>query len=125
MGIHKYARSCPASRALLVRRVLEEGWSLRAAAEAAGLSERTAYKWLARYRKAGLAGLEDRSSSPRKFGPKGIQFLDGICKRRGNLHESGQNHGQEVDSKGLHGSQVQILMTGAVRVSVLEDTVIR
>jgi transposase len=65
MDIHKNARSCPASRALLVRRVLEEGWSLRAAAEAAGLSERTAYKWLARYREAGLAGLEDRSSSPR------------------------------------------------------------
>ena len=64
MDIHKNARSCPASRALLVRRILEEGWSLRAAAEAAGLSERTAYKWLARYRKAGLEGLEDRSSSP-------------------------------------------------------------
>ena len=54
MDIHKNARSCPASRALLVRRILEEGWSLRAAAEAAGLSERTAYKWLARYREAGL-----------------------------------------------------------------------
>ena len=34
MDIHKNARSCPASRALLVRRILEEGWSLRAPSRA-------------------------------------------------------------------------------------------
>jgi transposase InsO family protein len=34
------------------------------AAEAAGCSQRTAYKWLARYRSEGLVGLEDRSSRP-------------------------------------------------------------
>lgn len=70
MDIHKNARSCPASRALLVRRILEQGWSLRSAAEAAGLSERTAYKWLARYREAGPGALEDRSSCPRQMPTK-------------------------------------------------------
>jgi hypothetical protein len=39
MDLHKNARSCPASRALLVRRVLEEGWKVKEAAEAQALSE--------------------------------------------------------------------------------------
>jgi transposase InsO family protein len=55
---------CPRSRRLLVDRVLVEGWSLAAAAEAAGVSERTAWKWVDRYRREGEVGLEDRSSAP-------------------------------------------------------------
>ena len=59
------ARTCPNSRRLLVRRVLEEGWSLLTeAAEAAGVSARTAGKWVRRYRAEGEAGLLDRSSAP-------------------------------------------------------------
>jgi DNA-directed RNA polymerase specialized sigma24 family protein len=50
MRIHRNARSCPNSRRLLVRRIEEEGWPLMAAAEAAGISERSARKWLARWR---------------------------------------------------------------------------
>lgn len=66
MDIHKNARSCPRSRELLVKRVLEQGWSVDEAAQAAGLSVRTAYKWLERYRASGLRGLADRSSRPRR-----------------------------------------------------------
>jgi len=66
MDLHKNARSCPRSRVLLVRRVIEGGWTVRRAAEAQGLSERAAYRWLARYRAEGLAGLEDRSSQPHR-----------------------------------------------------------
>jgi transposase InsO family protein len=44
--------------------VLVEGWSLTAAAEAAGVSERSAWKWVDRYRREGEAGLEDRRSVP-------------------------------------------------------------
>jgi len=44
--------------------VLVEGWSLAAAAEAAGVSERTAWKWVDRFRREGEGGLEDRSSAP-------------------------------------------------------------
>jgi transposase InsO family protein len=64
MKIHGNARTCPHSRLLLCRRVIDEGWSLAAAAEAAGVSERTTAKWLARYRAEGEAGLADRSSAP-------------------------------------------------------------
>jgi hypothetical protein len=44
--------------------VLVEAWSLAVAAEAAGVSERTAWKWVDPYRREGEAGLEDRSSAP-------------------------------------------------------------
>jgi transposase InsO family protein len=65
MKLHANARTCPKSRRLLVDR-LEGGWSLRSAAEAAGVSERTAAKWVARWRTDGEAGLLDRSSAPRR-----------------------------------------------------------
>jgi transposase InsO family protein len=66
MKLHANARTCPNSRKLLVRRIEEENWSLMVAAEAAGISERSAGKWLARWRAEGEAGLLDRSSSPRR-----------------------------------------------------------
>jgi transposase InsO family protein len=51
-------------RELLVERIEGAGWSLMEAAAAAGISERTARKWLARYRTEGSLGLLDRSSAP-------------------------------------------------------------
>ena len=66
MTLHSNARTCPRSRRLLVDRVLAEGWSLAAAAEAAGVSERTAWKWVDRYRREGGVGLDDRSSTPKR-----------------------------------------------------------
>jgi transposase len=47
--------------------VLRQGWSVTAAAEAAGVTARTVYRWIARYRADGEAGLEDRSSAPRRI----------------------------------------------------------
>jgi transposase InsO family protein len=67
MTLHRNARTCPRSRRLIARRVLDEGWSLATAAEAAGVSEPTARKWLRRYREHGEAGLQDRSSAPRRI----------------------------------------------------------
>ena len=65
MRLHANHRTCPSSRRLICRRVLEEGWTLAQAAEAAGCSERTAAKWLKRYRD-GDRVLLDRSSRPRR-----------------------------------------------------------
>ena len=64
MKTHANARLSLKGRELLVGRVEDAGWSLSAAAEAAGISDRTARKWIARYRAEGLGGLVDRSSSP-------------------------------------------------------------
>lgn len=78
MNSHKHARLTPKGRALLVSRVLEEGWSVAAASQAAGVSRRTGFKWLARFKAEGLAGLADRSSRPKR------------CPRALTVQEQGQ-----------------------------------
>ena len=56
MKMHANARLSLKGRELLIDRVENAGWSLSAAAEAAGISDRTARKWLARYRTEGPRG---------------------------------------------------------------------
>ena len=65
MNIHQNARLTPKGRALLVRRI-RDGQTVQAAAAACGVSTRTAYRWLRRYRNEGQAGLRDRSSRPHR-----------------------------------------------------------
>lgn len=62
MNVHKNARLTPSGRVLLVQRI-EQGWSAMEAASAAGISVRTAYRWLLRYR-LGDRQLHDHSSAP-------------------------------------------------------------
>src|SRR3954469_20359898 len=64
MKLHANAALSLNQRRRLVGRVVEEGWSLTKAAEAAEVSDRTAAKWVARYRADGEPGLLDRSSAP-------------------------------------------------------------
>jgi transposase InsO family protein len=64
MKLHANAGLSLKGRELLVERIESAGWSLTRAAEAAGVSDRTAGKWLGRYRCEGPAGLLDRSSAP-------------------------------------------------------------
>jgi transposase len=64
MQVHAGARLTPKGRAFVVGRVLEQGWSVAAAAEAAGVTERTVYRWITRYRADGEAGFVDRPSAP-------------------------------------------------------------
>ena len=62
MLLNGNARLNPFQRTLLCERVRLEGWTVEEAAFAAGCSERTAYRWLARY-DAGEP-MTDRSSAP-------------------------------------------------------------
>jgi transposase InsO family protein len=66
MKLHANAPLGPKGRAIMVGRVLDEGLTLTEAAEAAGVSVRTAGKWVGRYRAEGEGGLLDRSSAPRR-----------------------------------------------------------
>jgi transposase InsO family protein len=66
MNLHRNARLTPRGRRLLVERVCQQRMPLSVAAAAAGISTRTACKWVGRYRREGLAGLEDRSSAPHR-----------------------------------------------------------
>jgi transposase len=66
--------------------VLEQGWTLRAAAEAAGVSVRCARKWVGSYQTAGEAGLVDRSSAPRRIAnrtaPERVAVIVGLRQLR-------------------------------------------
>ena len=65
MDLHGNAALSWSGRRQLARRVVDHGWTLRTAAEAAGVSVRCARKWVGRYR-AGDRQLLDRSSAPRR-----------------------------------------------------------
>src|SRR3954452_8379386 len=67
MKVHANAPLGPKGRLTMVRRVVEERWSVTEAAAAAGVSDRTCRKWVARYGTEGEAGLLDRSSAPRSI----------------------------------------------------------
>ena len=86
MKLHGNARTCPKSRRLLVERVLSEGWSVTAVAEAAGVTERTVWRWLKRWREEGQAGLLDRSSrphrSPRRLASASVKAIRALRKLR-------------------------------------------
>jgi transposase InsO family protein len=85
MNTHKNARLTVAGRALLVKRV-QSGWSVKAAAEAAGVSRRTTYKWLERDRRGGERSLCDRSSaphrSPRRTSPERLEEIEALRRER-------------------------------------------
>jgi len=64
--LHPNAKTTPHMRALLIDRIRHHGWTVAAAATAAGISVRSAYKWLARHQAEGPTGLNDRSSAPHR-----------------------------------------------------------
>jgi transposase InsO family protein len=66
MRLHGNAALSWSGRRRLAERVVVEGWTLAAAAEAAGVSVRCTRKWVGRYRLEGERGLLDRSSAPRR-----------------------------------------------------------
>jgi transposase InsO family protein len=66
MKLHGNAALSWRGRRRLAERVVVEGWTLTAAAEAAGVSVRCCRKWVGRYQLQGEAGLLDRSSAPRR-----------------------------------------------------------
>ena len=64
MQLHANAALSLIKRRQMVRRVVEDGWTIKAAAQAADTSSRTCGKWVARYRIHGETGLLDRSFAP-------------------------------------------------------------
>jgi IS30 family transposase len=96
---HANATLTPRGRLLLACCVVEQGWTLRRAAERFQTSQTTAARWARRYREQGQAGMADRSSRPdrsprrtpsrlerriikvrviRRWGPARIGFLLGV-----------------------------------------------
>jgi transposase InsO family protein len=78
--LHANAKLVPSMRLLLVQRVLEEHWKVADVASALGVSERTAYRWLARWR-GGDRELLDRSSAPRRVPRRTPRVLEELIER--------------------------------------------
>jgi len=82
MNVHKNARLTRHGRERIVRQV-ESGQAPEAVAEAAGVCPRTVRKWVDRYRREGLDGLNDRSSRPHRLRqPTGMEVVEMIERLR-------------------------------------------
>ena len=66
MKLHANAALSLTQRRRMVVRVLEQGWTIKAAAAAAETSPRTCGKWVSRYRASSESGLLDHSSAPQR-----------------------------------------------------------
>ena len=119
MNIHHNARLTPRGRALLVRRILVDGLRAEEAAQAAGVSVRTAYKWLARYRAEGDAGLRDRSSRPRTCRH---QTPASVCHQIYSLRRQRRTYREISQSLGVALSTVARILrrAGLHRLALLE-----
>ena len=95
MNLHHHARLSPRGRALLVDRIVVQGLRVEEAAHAAGVSVRTAYKWLKRFKEEGAPGLFDRSSRPHTC-PHAIapQVVDQVLAQRRSRRTYRQIAGQ-------------------------------
>ncbi len=78
MKQHPNSKLTPLTRAALAERIDRLGWSVADAAQAMSISVRTAYRWLARHRAEGAAGLVERSSRAHRI-PR--RTSAGVCER--------------------------------------------
>jgi transposase InsO family protein len=94
--IHANAKLVPSARLLLVRRVLQERWKVREVAAAQGVSERTVYRWLARWR-AGDRVLVDRSSAPKRVPRRTPRSVEVVIERLRRLRFTSTRIAAELD----------------------------
>ena len=95
MELHGNARLTPHGRTLMCRRVRHDGWTVAEAAEAAGCSERTAYRWLTRF-DAGEA-MTDRSSTPRSVPGRTAPEIEALIERLRRLRWTSTRIAAELD----------------------------
>jgi transposase-like protein len=103
---HRNAKLTPLGRQLLVQRIVDLGWPVSQAASSVGVSRPTAYKWLTRWTRHGLADLEDHASrpqvSPRATPPAQVDEIRALRLVGGCSHREAQTgdvgHGRYPDS---------------------------
>src|SRR4051794_5851213 len=77
---HQTARMPRLGRAEMNRRILEDTEPIREVAQGSGISERTARKWLARFKAEGPSGLDNRSSRPRTVVNRTGEYWIGVIE---------------------------------------------
>ena len=97
MKLHANAALSFRQRERMVRRVVDEGWSLKNAAAAAEVSWATASKWTGRYRVEGVSGLLDRSSAPAVVANRSDEQLVGAIAALRRLRFTGPEIAEVLD----------------------------
>ena len=110
MDYHQNARLTVHSREQLARLVVERGYTRKAAAIAFHVSEKTAAKWVRRYRQFGLAGLRDLSSKPHRS-PR--QTLSTLLEKVLQLRRERRNGWQIARQVGLSRATVSRILRRA------------
>ena len=104
MNVHKNARMRVHGQLLLVQRVRKAGWRVIDAAAATGVSKRTAYNWLARWRAGGETALQDRSSapvrSPNRLAAETLAAIERLRRQRWSGPRIARALGQPVSTVG-------------------------
>src|SRR3954471_4086563 len=102
MKLHRNAALSWQGRRRLVRLVVEQGWTLTAAGEAAGGRARWARKWSGGYRSEGELGLHDRSSAPRRVAnrtaPERIEAIEMLRRLRFTAAEIAETLGMALST---------------------------
>jgi transposase InsO family protein len=102
MKLHANAALSWSGRRRLAERVIAEGWTLSAAAAAAGVSVRCASKWVGRYREEGEVGLLDRSSAPKRVANRTpaerVEAIMALRRLRFTAHEIAEALGMALST---------------------------
>jgi transposase len=92
----------PEDATVMVRHVLEDGWSAAAAAAAFEVSPRTVSKWLSRFQAEGLPGLQDRPCRPKLVANKlAAPWIGMIVQHRRDYRMNAEEIGER---RHLHGA---------------------
>ena len=103
MNVHKNARLTPRGRVLMIERI-EGGLPVRRAAADAGISERSAHRWLKRWR-SGDRELLDRSSAPQRcphrLRPEQVARIEQLRRQRLTSPAIARALGMAISTVGL------------------------
>ena len=108
---HPNARLTPKQRHKMVDKVKIDEWSIEATAERFQVDAKTVRKWVDRFETEGPAGLEDRSSRPKRSPNRTPRHRRRQCIRLRKQRRWGADHiGHEL---GLAASTVQNILNEA------------
>jgi len=102
MKLHANAALSWSGRRRVCKLVVDEGWTVVAAAAAVGVSVRCARKWVGRYRLESVAGLCDRSSAPRcvanRTAPDRVEAIANLRRLRFTAAEIAETLGMALST---------------------------
>jgi len=93
---HKNAKLAFQGRVLLASRVIYHHWRVVEAAKASSISDRSARKWISRFRKEGVQGLVDRSSRPHHSPTRTSSEIESVIRAKRLERKTGPQISREL-----------------------------